>query len=120
MRTGIDNPTINVYSFSSAEQTVILPADTVERPLRSITLRYWYRARVDGGDYAYVFFRLAGAGWRLWQITRQNVDGWTQVVHDLRAYAGKTVTLRFGTYNNGRDGTSLMYVDDVSLEICVP
>jgi hypothetical protein len=33
-------------------------------------------------------------------------------------HAGKTVKVHFGAYNDGWDGVTAMYVDDVSLEIC--
>jgi hypothetical protein len=112
LQTGIDDLLANVYSFSSAEQTLALPSTG------QIALRYWYQAQIDSSDYAYVFLRPAGEGWKLLRIVRADVGEWTQGVHDLSAHAGKTITLRFGTYNNGRDGTSVMYVDDVSIQTC--
>ena len=51
------------------------------------------------------------------QVVRQDVETWTRVRHDLRAYAGQQVTLRFGTFNDGRGDVSSMYVDDVTIGI---
>jgi hypothetical protein len=36
------------------------------------------------------------------------------------AYAGRTIKLHFGAYNNGWGGATGMYLDDVSLELCFP
>ena len=119
LQTGIDTPVANVYTYSSVEQTLALPADASQ-----ITLGYWYQADIDGiagqsgNDYAYVLMRPEGAGWVLLHIIRQDVIGWTREVHDLSTYAGQTITLRIGTYNNGRDGVSLMHTDDISIQVC--
>ena len=112
LQTGIAQPPPNVYSYSSAEQTVALPA--ADR----IALTYRYRAQVDPGDYAYVYLRPAGGNWQLLQISKQDQPAWVTVERNLDAYAGQTVTLRFGTLNDGRDGTSVMYVDDASIQAC--
>jgi len=111
LRTGIDKPAANVYSYSWAEQTLILPA------AGDITLRYWYQAQVHSGAFAYVLLRKGGRGWQQLQIIRKNVDLWTEAVRNLSPYGGKTVTLRSGTYNNSRGGKSAMYVDDVSVHV---
>ncbi len=112
LQTGIENPSANVYSFSSVEQTLFVP--TGDRAI----LRYQYLARVTTGDYAYVFLRPEGGWWRVLQVLRGPTDGWQEAVHDLSAYAGRSITLRFGTYNDGRDQVSAMYVDEVSLQVC--
>ena len=112
LHTGIDSAGANVYTFSSAEQTLTLPG------AEHITLSYWYRAQVDTGDYAYVFMRPEGENWQILQITKEGNSDWIQARHTLDAYAGKTITLRFGAYNNGRDGTSQMIVDDASIRAC--
>jgi bacillopeptidase F (M6 metalloprotease family) len=38
--------------------------------------------------------------------------------YDLTVYAGSTIKLQFGTYNDGFGGVTAMYVDDVSMQIC--
>ena len=37
---------------------------------------------------------------------------------DLLGYAGQTIKLQFGVYNNGGGGVTGMYLDDASLELC--
>ena len=54
----------------------------------------------------------------LWQRTD---DGkWTQYQFDVIAFAGRTIGLHFGVYNDGLDGVTAMYVDEVSLSVCAP
>ena len=109
LQTGIEDVDRNVYSYSSAEQAFVLPV------VGDRTLRYWYRAAVAQGDYVYVFLRADAHGWRPLSVSKDSTDGWVQVAHDLSAYAGQQVTLRFGTFNDGRGGISAMYVDDVGV-----
>jgi|GEM_PF-1206603 len=114
LRTGIDNPTLNVYTYSSVEQTLTLPADASD-----ITLSYWYLAsQIDDGDYGYVFMRPQNAGWNLLHVIRQSTTAWTPGIYDLAPYAGQTITLRVGTFNNGRDNRSWTYFDDLSILAC--
>jgi hypothetical protein len=108
LQTGVENAGANVFSYSSAEQAFRVPS------AGDLELRYWQQARVVSGDFGYVYLRPEGGGWRLLQSVRQDVPEWTEVVRDLSAYAGQSVTLRFGTYNDGRGGVSSMYIDDVS------
>jgi hypothetical protein len=37
---------------------------------------------------------------------------------NLKPYAGLTIQLQWGSYNNGWDGVTAMYIDDVSLIAC--
>jgi hypothetical protein len=109
LQTGIDLAAENVYSYSSTEQSFRVPAG------QGTKLRYWYQGQVDSGDYAYVLLQPGGEGWRLLLFDRVGVATWSQGVHDLSAYAGQVVRLRFGTYNDGRGGVSAVYIDDVSV-----
>ncbi|HUT20322.1 MAG TPA: N-acetylmuramoyl-L-alanine amidase [Anaerolineae bacterium] len=111
LQTGIEEGGRNTYSYSSAEQTLVLPASG------DIRLRYWYTSRVDGTDFAYVFLRDSGQRWRLLMVNRVTTGGWTGASHDLNVYAGQAVTLRFGTFNDGQRGTSAMYVDEVRVDV---
>ena len=38
----------------------------------------------------------------------------------MGVHAGQTIKLQFGVYNDGVDGVTGIYVDDVSVEICFP
>ncbi len=112
LQTGIEAAGLNVYSFSSAEQTVALPEGD------RFTLRYWYRAQIAPGDHAYVFLRPEGGNWQILQILKETNPAWVQATHNLDVQAGQTVTLRFGTFNNGREDVSAMYVDEASIQAC--
>jgi len=114
LQTGIETGAGNIFSYSSAEQTFVVPA------AGDATLSYWYQARVDNGDYAYIYLRPEGANWQVLKSIKRDVPDWSQATHDLGAYAGRRVTLRFGTYNNGRGGASMMVVDDVRLGASAP
>jgi hypothetical protein len=116
LQTGIEGATAprrtrNLFSYSSTEQTVRVPESG------DLTLRYWQRAEVNDTDFGYVYLRPEGESWRLLQIVRRDVPAWREVVHDLGAYAGRQVTLRFGTFNSGLGGVSAMYVDEISLAV---
>ncbi len=50
--------------------------------------------------------------------TLSNAGRWQEAAFDLKAYAGQTIRLHFGTYNDGNGLKSVMYVDDVSLIQC--
>ena len=42
---------------------------------------------------------------------------WNMRTYDLEVYAGQEVKLSFGVYNDGKDGITALYLDDV--ELCV-
>ena len=54
----------------------------------------------------------------LWQLDDNRE--WTYHEFDLSPWAGETIKLHFGVYNDGVGGVTGMYVDDVSLLICPP
>jgi hypothetical protein len=136
MRTGIVNPADNIFSYSSARQKVTIPTGTT-----SAYLTFWikpFSGEVNGlalpakpaigsplgkvqmsGDVQYVLildsnFNIINT--LIWQLSDSQV--WTEYQFNLAAYAGQTIWLHFGTYNDGYNGISSMYVDDASLEIC--
>jgi hypothetical protein len=135
MRTGIIDPTVNKYSYSDFRQAVTIPYNAT-----SATLRFWIYpssgeptplavAKPEVGmnikevtlsvDVQYLvildaYYNILET--MLWQ--RENTQTWTLVERNLMGYAGRTVYLQYGTFNNGFDGTTSMFVDDVSVEIC--
>jgi len=136
MRVGIVEPADNRMSYSSARQTVTIPTDTV-----SVTLRFWLypvsgepsadlalpahplaatiQEAALASDRQYVIVLDEYGQWintLVWQ--RTNDQQWTFHEFDLKQYAGRTIKLQFGAYNDGWSGVTGMYVDDVSLEIC--
>jgi hypothetical protein len=139
MRVGIVEPAEDVYSYSSAQQAVSIPADAA-----GVTLRF-HLFPISGEASAAVGFRappVVGAmeeavlsddvqyvlvldeddqqlgGSLIWQ--KSDSREWTFHTFDLSEppYAGRTVKLTFGVYNDGVDGVTGMYVDDVSLVVC--
>ncbi|MBN1402793.1 MAG: hypothetical protein JXA74_18265 [Anaerolineae bacterium] len=135
MRTGILNLANNVYSYSSAQQTVTIPTG-----IDSATLRFWlYPLSGDAQvvptpyprsaginplqqlsyDVQYVLLLDTAGEWidtLVWHA--RNDAQWLYYEFDLAGYAGQTIKLHFGSYNTGYGGVTAMYVDDVSLEIC--
>jgi cell division septation protein DedD len=133
-RVGIVQPGDNQDSYSSIRQLVSLPED-----LDSAVLRFWFyptSGEAVGGspppqpsgtiedallqdDAQYVLVLDENDQWidtLLWQLSDESQWGLKQF--DLLEYAGETIKLHFGVYNNGVDGVTGMYLDDVSLEVC--
>ncbi len=135
MQVGIVEPAINQYTFSSTWQWVTIPSDGA-----SATLRFWLfaisgetaRLAQAGGRPPRTLQEIATAGDSQYVLIldafdqilatlvhqRDNNRAWRSYQFDLRAYAGRTVKLYFGAYNDGWSGATGMYVDDVSLELC--
>lgn len=51
-----------------------------------------------------------------WQSSDAQI--WIHKEYDLMHYAGRTIQLYFGVFNDGEGCAMAMYVDDVSLEVC--
>lgn len=140
MRTGIDIPEHNRYSYSSFRQTAIIPVTAAR-----VTLDYWMypvsseltSVAVPEEPQMWAFFEEIGSTLAgdvqyllilnqynqiveriMWE--RTNTQVWTNRIVDLSDYAGKIIKTHFGTYNDGWSGITTNYVDDVYLEICVP
>ena len=135
MRTGIERTAQNVFSYSSARQAVSIPSNA-----KSADLEFWYYpvsedvlslpARLSptgrlfensplSNDLQYVIVVDAYNNWigtLLWQLS--NSQDWTHEKFNLKNYAGMTIKIQFGTFNNGTGGVSAMYEDDVSLTVC--
>ena len=135
MRVGITEPTDNSESYSSARQSVVVPTGAT-----SVTLRFWLypvsgepaalafpvhppaptlQETTLASDAQYVLVLDENDLWidtLLWQ--RTNDRQWRFHQFDLMAYAGQTIKLHFGVYNDGWGGVTGMYLDDVSLEVC--
>ncbi len=145
VRTGIDG-SADVYSYSSANQYVTIPADAA-----SATLDFWwYPISAEGSlaaaaagqpDLALLERALAGnlpdevmAGDRQYVLilnpsgqilksllwTRSNARAWQRATFDLTAYRGTTIRLAFGTYNDGDGNRTALYADDASITACRP
>lgn len=141
LRTGIVIPGDNVRSYSSAQQTILLPTNA-----GSLTLHAWWRPLSGEGDLPVtaasepeaVLAAAAGvepaapASDRQYALlldidgnilermlwTRSNANAWRELSYDLTAHAGQTVRIHFGSYNDGINGVTSLFVDDVSLTHC--
>lgn len=135
MRTGIENAEDNAYSYSSAWQAVSIPATATVATLRfweysvsQETATWQMRGQMSftgdprllqaTDDSQYVLVLDENGDWLgtlLWQ--RSNGQTWLKHGYDLSAYIGQTIRLHFGTVNDGQDGVTAMFVDDVSLKV---
>jgi hypothetical protein len=114
LQTGITPDMPNVYSYSSAEQRISIPAG------QRATVSLWYTIPAEGSssDYGYLLLRAEDGLWHYLGTLRGQTAGWVRHEVDISSYVGQTVTLRVGMRNDGRDARMVMYVDDVSLEVC--
>ncbi|MGB3904254.1 MAG: family 10 glycosylhydrolase [Anaerolineae bacterium] len=135
VRTGIEDSQDNVYSYSSAWQAVSIPSNTVaanlhfwEYPMSQETEAWEMEGPMAFSgdprllqvtdDTQYLLILDEQGDWLdtvLWR--RSNARTWLEHTHDLIQYAGQTIRLHFGTLNDGQDGVTAMYVDDVSLQV---
>ncbi|HUW09357.1 MAG TPA: hypothetical protein VM537_06470, partial [Anaerolineae bacterium] len=132
LRTGILPGEANVLSYSSAYQTVSIPEGVT-----NATLRFWAYSRsgeprpimmsasaypldrTTALDAQYLWVLDSDGQWLRSLLLQASDDRlWTFHEFDLADFAGQTIRLHASTYNDGVDGVTAMYVDDVSLEIC--
>jgi hypothetical protein len=108
----------NVESFSSARQTVTLPAGASQ-----ITINFWFFAMADGApttDYMeLVLLNATGTAIlnKPW-ISHNDSRAWNQLSFDLTPWRGQTVQVYFNVFNDGLGGRAAMFLDDVSLNAC--
>ena len=117
MRLGIETGVEDVETLSWVEQNISIPPGAP-----GAVLSFWrYSLSGDeGDDYFYVSVKDEADNWH---ILAQEYDGqpdWVERLVDLPGFAGQTVALRFGVDNDGTGGVTAVYLDDVTLEICVP
>ncbi len=108
----------NIESFSSARQTVTLPAGAAQ-----ITLSFWAYAMADSPattDYMEVVLLNATGTTILNKPWQSHNDSrlWNRYAFDLTAWRGQTVQVYFNVYNDGLGGRAAMFLDDVSLQSC--
>jgi uncharacterized repeat protein (TIGR01451 family) len=115
MRAGIEAGE-NSYSYSTFRQRVHVPLNA-EDPV----LSFWYYPVSGDTEHDLQYVLVEGeAGESDWALyTRSNAQLWTSVEYSLPPeFKGKYVTIYFGVLNDGAGGTTVMYVDDVSLPVC--
>jgi hypothetical protein len=136
MRTGIYYPAHNRYAYSDFRQAVSIPAASSTATLRFYA--YSMSGEVYGSEVALerptasemgaeamagdVQYLLVLDQWGNWIDTllwrRSNERFWNYFQYNLNRFIGSTIILQWGTYNNGWDGVTSMYIDDVSLRAC--
>lgn len=122
MRAGIENWWENVNSYSSATQWVDIPANAT-----SAVLRFWYypfSGDLRGGDRQRVFLYdiygnlLARVLDLASSNPASNSQTWHSLQYDVTAYRGQRIRIYISCYNDGQDGITRLYVDDVALQVC--
>lgn len=133
VRTGALKAKQNRFSYSSVRQSVRIPGSASSAVL---VFSLWQRTTESAqqaipkasefdkteaamsGDVQYVLIlnpagqRLATAYW-----DRKNTKAWNVYTFNLMPFKGETITIHIGTYNDGVDGFTSMFVDDVSAYI---
>jgi photosystem II stability/assembly factor-like uncharacterized protein len=143
-RVGIVNDS-NTYAYSSARQVVTIPPDATAAML-SLTLypvssesataaqsQVFRHGRITETALAYPFTGPVGDTQyvliidpdsaeilQVLYVGLSNVQRWERHTFDLLQYAGQTITIHLGVYNDGQGGWTGMYWDDVSLVISRP
>lgn len=137
MRTGILSTTENVYSYSDFRQAIFIPSG-----VSAATASFWLYTLSPGistqaqpeaitptgrpfsettlsEDVQYVLVLDQDQNWIDTLVWQRLDDGyWHEYELDLRRYAGHTIYLQFGTYNNGLGDVTSMFVDDSSVDSC--
>lgn len=114
LRVGIPPGGENLYSYSSADQVIEIPSAS------QVSLSFWRYPLADdtAGDFHYVMIQGGDGSWETVLNGRDNSGSWFFDEIDLSEYGGQTITLRFGTFNDGTEGISSMTVDEVKLLAC--
>lgn len=136
IRTGIDPPSVNIYSYSSAGQLLLIPdsaksADlslwiypisseaVLAQSLPALKIGIPFVSQPLNSDLQYVLvldYNYEVIGTLLAQVS--NSQTWTLKEYDLMSFKGQWIRLWIGTFNDGIGGISSMYVDDVALDVC--
>ncbi len=119
MRLGITHQS-DIESWSSIYQEVTVPDDVA-----SAALSFWsYPICQDAAESDWQAAILYDQTWGFlaWAMPQVCSDSqtWTRHAFDLTAYKGQTIILYFNVYNNGvSDLKTAMYLDDVSVQVCM-
>ncbi len=115
-KLGITNAENDYYSYSSVVQAVTIPANARRATLNAYV--YLYSQDTSGRDLQLIIIldennRILEQRMR----ERSNAATWQQKTYDITRYGGQTIRVYFGVRNDGRGGSTAMYVDDVSLVV---
>lgn len=137
MRLGVVEESEQTYSYSPARQAVTIPANAL-----SATVGFWVypisgeakalaapphplapsiQEATLASDAQYLLVLNPYNTWidTLWFECRDDQE-WVYMAYDLMPFAGRTIKLHFGVYNNGVAGVTGMYLDDVSVLVETP
>nr|MBP8123044.1 hypothetical protein [Caldilineaceae bacterium]MBP9073417.1 hypothetical protein [Caldilineaceae bacterium] len=117
LRAGIPANRVNTYSYSNAAQTLDLPADAGQITL---TAQVWRGSTVADSDFQYLWVEVVGGVTQKVFQSRQNTQAWEPITYDLTGLKGKRITVRFGVYNTGSGGKTVLYADEAGVESCIP
>jgi hypothetical protein len=131
---------VNRFAYSSARQQITLPTGTLSATLQfklypvsgeatparqsqvfaaGSTANLLTEATAAAGDAQYVLILNPQSGQTfetlVWDLSSD--QRWQTYEFDLSAYAGQTILLHFGVYNDGSGGQTGMLVDQVSLVV---
>ena len=138
LRAGIVHPPDNAFSYSSAQQTIFIPAGPP-----SVTLSFRLFATTTGtaaaaltppsvvptspldrtqlADDAQMVLLFDSSGRQhVLLFQRQWDNDWRRHDIDLTPFRGQAVTLYFGVFNNGTGGVTGMFVDEAAVQYCLP
>ena len=105
----------NVDSYSSARQQVSVPQSAFIR----LSWRGFPRSDpLDTADSQYASILNAnGVTLRtVWRATRDD-RAWLECSYDLSEFAGQTITVNFTARNDGLNGRTALYVDDIRADV---
>jgi hypothetical protein len=111
----------NVNGFSSARVPFTVPANATSVTL---TMHYLPKSGANPGSDGQYIGILDSAGTYIQSIIpygqMNNYDSWAELTFDLASYKGQSIYLYVGAKNDGAGGTTSLYVDNVSIQACVP
>jgi hypothetical protein len=135
--TGIQDAGDNILSYSSVSQNVTIPnnidsatltfwhfsqsTETTQRNLPLYLQKYIFSLKPVFQDWQYaIAIDPTDPNNPIWLYSSINDNSrqWIEETIDMSEFEGKSFTLRFTTYNDGINGVSAMFVDDVTLEVC--
>jgi len=105
----------NVFSYSSAQQTVEIPSGATQA-----ILSFYYFPVMEYGDGDEIYFCVLTVSddeipeCTFWTDRNQ---AWNLGTFDLLEYAGQRIKVHFGVRNDGLDGITAVYLDDVELHM---
>ncbi len=137
LRAGIVHPPDNVRSYSSAQQTLFIPAGppSVKLSFQLFATTTGTRAALTpppvvpttpldraqlADDVQMVLLFDSSGRQHVLLFQRQWYSTWRRHEIDLTPFRGQAVTLYFGVFNNGTGGVTGMYVDEAAVSYCLP